>query len=218
MPPQSALLFMGIGFFGSLAALIWPVIRGVPWSRVMRDIGWGSSINPVKEFACGLGAYVCMTPLILLSIIVVVILSAIVSPAGMVVGQLDGRNAPSHPIVFELAKSDPSVVITVLILACVAAPIVEEAMFRGVLYRHLRDSTVWMRHTVSVLSSAGVNSLIFAAIHPQGLIGIPVLATLAFGFSIVREWRDSLIAPMAMHAINNGMATALLLLILGGVH
>jgi membrane protease YdiL (CAAX protease family) len=83
-----------------------------------------------------------------------------------------------------------------------------------VLYRHLRDSTVWFRRFASVFLSAGINSLIFAAIHPQGLIGIPVLGTLAFGFSMVREWRDSLVAPMAMHALNNGTMTLLLLLVL----
>ena len=28
---------------------------------------------------------------------------------------------------------------------------------------------------------------------------------LAFGFALLREWRDSLIAPMVGHAINNGV-------------
>ena len=45
----------------------------------------------------------------------------------------------------------------------------------------------------SVAFAALVNSLIFAAIHPQGIIGIPLLTTLAVGFSLTRQWRGSLL-------------------------
>ena len=41
-----------------------------------------------------------------------------------------------------------------------------------------------------------------------------MLATLAIGFSLAREWRGSLIAPMVMHAINNTTITCLLILML----
>ncbi len=219
VPRHLVLIAVGIGFFASLAALAWPMVRGVSWQDVRRDIGWRLETNPLLEAFYGAAAYICLTPLILCSLILVVILANFFGPIGLLpIGQFDGKNAPSHPIVFELAKNDPFVVITALILACVAAPIVEETMFRGVLYRHLRDSTIWFRGFVSVFLSASINALIFAAIHPQGLLGIPVLGTLAFGFSLVREWRDSLIAPMVMHAINNGTMTLLLLLVLNGLN
>jgi membrane protease YdiL (CAAX protease family) len=56
--------------------------------------------------------------------------------------------------------------------------------------------------------------LIFAALHPQGFLAIPALASIGMGFSLLREWRDSLIAPMVAHAINNGILVGMLWLIL----
>jgi len=87
-------------------------------------------------------------------------------------------------------------------------------MFRGVLYRHLRDLTLTWKTWLSVVFSAVLNGLIFAAIHPQGMVAIPVLATLAIGFTFARQWRDSLLAPMTMHAIHNFLITCVSVLIL----
>lgn len=216
VPEKYMLLGLGVGFFVSLLALAWPIIRGVPWHQVRRDIGWQAKSNPLVELFYGALAYVTLTPLVLVSFVVMFLLAAFFVPAAWL-AQLDPKNGPSHPILLELAKNDPFVIALAIGLACIAAPIVEETMFRGVLYRHLRDSTVWFRRFASVFLSCAINALIFAAIHPQGLLGIPVLGTLAFGFSMVREWRDSLIAPMTMHAINNAIATLLLVLVLGNL-
>ncbi len=62
--------------------------------------------------------------------------------------------------------------------------------------------------------SAGFNALIFAIIHPQGLIAVPALAAIGFNFSLVREWRDSLIASMTMHAAHNSIVLGLSILVL----
>ena len=105
-------------------------------------------------------------------------------------------------------------ILLVFLTACIAAPVVEETMFRGVLYRHLREWTGWRRRWISVTFSAVFNGLIFAAIHPQGIYGIPVLAILAIGFSLTREWRGSLLSPMLMHGMHNGLVTCVSLLIL----
>jgi len=102
----------------------------------------------------------------------------------------------------------------VFVSACIAAPVVEETMFRGVLYRHLRDwSQSWARW-VSIAFSAILNGFVFAAIHPQGIMAIPLLMTLAMCFSLVREWRNSLLTPMLMHAIHNTLVTCISLTIL----
>ena len=98
--------------------------------------------------------------------------------------------------------------------ASFVAPLVEETMFRGVLYRHLRDATWRWPPLVSIALAAGLNSFIFAAIHPQGLMAVPLLTALALGFSMARQWRGSLMAPMMMHAMHNGMVTSLLVLML----
>ena len=53
-----------------------------------------------------------------------------------------------------------------------------------------------------------VVSVIFAAIHPQGILGIPALASLALGFAIAREWRGTLIPGMIAHGLNNAVILA----------
>lgn len=218
VPAELHLAGAGVAFFTSLIALLWPVVRGASWAEAKKAIGWRCRTNPLFEVLCGVGAYICMVPLILAAAFVSYLLMQVLSAGGLAsLVQMDGKNSPSHPIIHELVKSDPIILITTLILACVAAPIIEETMFRGVLYRHMRDSTVWLPRLASVAVSAGLNSLIFAAIHPQGLVGIPVLTTIAFGFSLVREWRDSLIAPMVMHAMNNGMVTVMFIVIVSNL-
>ena len=102
-----------------------------------------------------------------------------------------------------------------LMLAVVAAPVVEETMFRGVLYRHLRSATRFQRWGVSVVVSAILTGLIFAAIHPQGVLAIPVLASMGFALALAREWRGSLMVPIMMHALSNGITMTLLILMVG---
>ena len=58
-------------------------------------------------------------------------------------------------------------------------------------------------------------SFIFAAIHPQGALGIPVLMAPAIGFTAAREWRGSLVPSMTVHALNNGLVLLLLILTAG---
>jgi membrane protease YdiL (CAAX protease family) len=80
-------------------------------------------------------------------------------------------------------------------------------MFRGALFGHLRRRWNWF-------ISVGVVSLIFAALHPQGLAAIPALGAIAVVLAGIREWRDSLIASTAAHAFNNFIAITFALLLL----
>jgi membrane protease YdiL (CAAX protease family) len=103
----------------------------------------------------------------------------------------------------------------VLLLASVVAPIVEETMFRGVLYRHLREASCRWGSVLSILFSALASSFVFAAIHPQGWLGIPVLMALAIAFALAREWRRSLLPAMIAHGINNGVGLLVLMMAAG---
>lgn len=201
-------------FMASLVVLVWPVVRGIPFSEVRKDIGWKFT-NPFVEGFVAVASYVALVPFMAFSILIALFIMGMMAvlQSNSGANELSSTGAVGHPIQEQIALGDPWVFLGVFFTACIAAPIVEETMFRGVLYRHLRDaSSSWVRFG-SVFISAMISSLIFAAIHPQGLYGIPILATLAFGFALVREWRESLIAPMLMHAINNGLVTCLLFLI-----
>ena len=205
-------------FSFSLMALAWSVLRGVTWKQVRQDIGLTIGKHVVEPF-WGFVCYMCTIPLLVGGVIVMLILMSVfgflLEGGGPGSGDVFApTNTPSHPIIEWIAEADFAKTMIIVLLACVAAPIVEEIMFRGVLYRQLRDATASTRVLVSVLFSGLVSSFIFAIIHPQGIFAVPPLMALAFGFAMAREWRGSLIAPMTMHALNNGIVTVLMLVIL----
>ncbi len=226
------LLFVGISFFvGSqieskvglsvitlmmglpLLALAWPVIRGVSLPELLDDVGL-KPCNPLKEMLAGIVAYLALLPLLSVGLILSVIVMAMLElfkSGGGVASEFAPRGVP-HPIANEAFGGDlTSVFMLIFVMACVLAPLTEEIMFRGVLYRNLRDSSRHMYRVGSICFAALLSSVIFAAIHPQGIAGLPVLTALAFGFCLVRQWRGSLIAPITMHALHNGLASATLI-------
>jgi membrane protease YdiL (CAAX protease family) len=144
------------------------------------------------EPVIGIGGYLAGLPIVAVGVIMTLVLFLIQQLfAGE--GQIfDPAGGPAHPIVKELVDSNWWVRGQLLFLGSVAAPIVEETMFRGVLYRHLRGATAKTGALWSITISTLVNSFIFAVIHPQGWIAVPALMSLAIAFSLAREWRGSL--------------------------
>ncbi|MDB4756525.1 CPBP family intramembrane metalloprotease [Mariniblastus sp.] len=192
-------------FFSLVLAMIWPVFRGVKIREVLTDIGYRG--NPINEAFMGLWCYICSLPIVLAGAIVSLALAGAAATPDST--GLDRPTAAGHPIMEFVMDGDRTAIVMVFILTCVCAPIVEETLFRGFLYRSLRDSTFTKGRSTSVLFSAAMNSLVFAAIHPQGIFFIPVLGSLAFCFSLAREWRGSLWGPITMHALHNGMITSM---------
>lgn len=212
-PSTSVSLGVQVGFFfGSLIVLVYPWLRGIPLRQICDDIGWKIKGSFV-DFLIAPMQYVAGAPLMFAGLMCVLALTLIVSifsgpkPFGTSI-------AAGHPIQEIVTNGQWWNMLYIVLMACIAAPIVEETMFRGVLYRHLRElSRDWARWG-SVIFSAIFNGLIFAAIHPQGFIAIPLLTMLAVNFSLAREWRDSLLAPVLMHAINNGTVTCFMFLMI----
>jgi membrane protease YdiL (CAAX protease family) len=84
----------------------------------------------------------------------------------------------------------------------VAAPVVEEIVFRGLLLPALRIRWAFW-------PAAVVSSLVFALAHVSPLL-IPTLFILGLGLAWLRELFDSVYPPIVMHALNNGLAVAVL--------
>lgn len=199
-------LLSGIAVLVSLSAMVWPLLRGVPWRRMCDDIGWRWGDRPALEPFFGVVCYLAALPVV---IVLVLALFALL--------QLGPKwiTAPTHPIVFKVLQSGWWGWIQALFFASVVAPLMEETMFRGVLYRHLREATGRLGRGWSVVLSALVVSFVFAALHPQGVLAIPVLMTLAFGFTAAREWRGTLVPSMTVHALHNGALMLALILAAG---
>jgi membrane protease YdiL (CAAX protease family) len=198
----------------SLAALAWPVLRGIPWREVRWDLGLDFGPRPVREPFCGLACYVLAVPLVVLAALAIIALMRLQHRLGWETDR--GPLAPpGHPAAGLVLHSSWWVRIQLLFLASIVAPILEETMFRGVLFRHLRDATAAWGHTVSFVASAIGASFVFAIIHPQGLFGVPVLMALACGFAAAREWRSSLVGSMTAHGLHNAMLLGLTVLLAG---
>jgi membrane protease YdiL (CAAX protease family) len=209
---EGRLALSGLAALGSLAALGWPVLRGIPWRQVRQDIGWHAGRRPWLEPLFGVGTYAMALPMLIFGIILLLILTKLRDVLGWGPEEFGPSNAPGHPIVFWANRASWWVWLEVLFVAGVVAPIVEETMFRGVLYRHLRSASSTLRPALSVLFSALVVSFLFAVIHPQGFLAVPVLMSLALAFNLMREWRGTLIPPMIGHGLNNAVATLLMFL------
>ncbi len=186
-------------FFASLTVLAYPRLRGVPMSELRALIGLHTGQGVIKEIAQGFLCYVSAVPLLAIGLVVFAALSA-VSEA------LFGKSpSPSHPVVEMFHGASSLDIVMLFMLASVTAPIVEEIVFRGLLYGHLRGVVAPRIRVVSAIVAAIGSSFVFAVIHPQGVLFVPALGGLAVGFCLYREVRGSLIAPMVAHGVNNAV-------------
>ena len=126
----------------------------------------------------------------------------------------NARAEGAHPIIVDVAHGGFEVRVFLFLLAAVAAPIIEETMFRGVLYRQLRSSTQKFGLLFSIITSVLITSFLFAAIHPQGWIAIPALMSIAIGMNLMREWRGTIIPSMIVHGMSNGIVISILFIFL----
>ncbi|HSW38511.1 MAG TPA: CPBP family intramembrane glutamic endopeptidase [Acidobacteriota bacterium] len=184
--PDKALPSLTIMIIGVLVAVFWPHLRGSSRENIRNALGWHRGRGFWRETGAGIIGYITGLPLMLGAFLIVLLLT-----------RLSGIT-PSHPVAQQIG-GDPLQIVMLFILACLWAPVVEEFFFRGVFYGYLRHHASWV---VSGLATA----LLFAVIHPQGWIGVPLLATSGFILSAIREWRGSIIAPISAHALNNGVA------------
>jgi membrane protease YdiL (CAAX protease family) len=83
-----------------------------------------------------------------------------------------------------------------LLTGCVAAPLVEEIMYRGILLRGLE-------RRLRFFAAAAVVALVFALAHNYGLVGLVSVAIFGFSAAIVYRATNSLKAAILLHALYN---------------
>lgn len=185
---------------------LWPLLRGQRWAAHRHALGWTRGRGIAREMLAGVVGYLAMLPIFVLGVLCTVALSILWS----FIEQLRGGEEPppmSHPVMDQLVGGDLTTLLVLLSLAAVWAPLVEETIFRGAFFHHLRGR--W-----GAVGAAAVSGFVFAVIHPQGFATIPALMSLGFCFAMLREWRGSLIAPITAHAMHNGFLVTMLWLAL----
>jgi len=183
--------------------LLVPVLAAVGWVRLCRvsrqafaeAVGWNAGRGFIREIFCGILGYIAGLPLIAVGIWTASYLARF------------SQTKAVHPLDFEI-EAGGWIRILLIFLACVFAPITEELMFRGMFLRHL---TARFPRWVSVI----VVSIIFAAIHPQGWTVLPALGSIGAVLAMIRLQRDSLVASMTAHAMNNSLLVAFLIFATG---
>jgi len=204
-----AAAFLGstVGVVGYGLAVVlplgWPWVRGISWREFRLAVGLHRGEGFWREVGAGCVGYLGLLAIASIGIVLMLALSFIVEvsnagPEGAGGGGDRTFSGPeTHPVVGWIYEGNLSVRLACFVLAAGFAPVFEELFFRGALQGYFRGR---FRFLVSAL----MTGLLFAALHPQGAFAIPALAGIGVGFSLLREWRDSLIAPMTAHAINNG--------------
>lgn len=189
--------------------VFWPIARGMSWERFRGELGWHRGRGIFREIGAGILGYLAGLP--------IYFLMALIVTAAMMIRQAiaaRGKGGPPQDMpvpdnkVFDLIGGSNGWVLLILgSLIVLWAPLVEESIFRGALYRHLRGRFAVV---VSVLLVAAA----FALAHAYVLAGVIMVATLGGIFALMREWRGSLIAPMTAHCLHNSMVLTLLLALL----
>lgn len=175
-------------------AMLWPRLRGMTWQGLRGALGWYWGQGFAKEAFAGILGYLAGLPIVMISAMFAYLLSS------------RTHTIATHPLVLSNTHGVWRI-ISLYLLASVFAPLVEETMFRGALFNHLRQRHGWFL-------SALISSFIFAAVHPQGWTAIPVLGAIGFVLASIREWRGTFIASATAHALNNGVVTTFVILAL----
>jgi membrane protease YdiL (CAAX protease family) len=86
----------------------------------------------------------------------------------------------------------------VFTVGAIIAPIVEEVVFRGLLYQ-------WLRTHTGVVVAVLLSATIFSAAHVIPLL-LPALFVVGIILALVFEWSQSLWVTIALHMLQNGLA------------
>ncbi|MBL8763520.1 MAG: CPBP family intramembrane metalloprotease [Phycisphaerae bacterium] len=186
-----------------MATLFWPLLRGLGWRAWRERAGWHAGRGVLIEMAMGVLGYLALLPIFIGGVLTAVLLVLLQALARRMTGS--PPEPPPSNRVFDLVAGGSSLTVALLfMLATIWAPVVEETIFRGSLFRHLRGR-------FGLVTSALATAAMFALVHPYPMLLIPPVAALGFMFALLREWRGSLIGPMAAHGLHNATVLTVVL-------
>lgn len=194
-----------------LPVIFWPIARGVPAKAHFQMLGLHRGEGVVREVLAGLFGYLAGLPVLLFAMLVT---AALIIIRGSVSGGGPGGSGgggtpiapPENPVLDVVSKGGLTVAM-LYALATLWAPIVEESVFRGALFRY-------MRSYVPLGVAAILSTLAFGFAHGYEWLALGPVFALGFNFAIMREWRGSLIGPVVAHALHNGTVLAIVITLL----
>lgn len=162
--------------------------RTISWRQLFSELGLRSDSFP-QEIAVGVGGFILILPVFL-----------VISGISHLI--FSKYHTPINPAQLEIFAVQNGWDRVALILGvAVAGPIVEEIMFRGVLFQTLLSR-------FRILPSILISGAVFALVHPTLPAGFLPIWLLGSGFALIFTRRNSLIANIVMHCLHNGLIIA----------
>lgn len=129
----------------------------------------------------------------------------------LVISETLTRKLHRNPTDFMDALMDGSWRGLLVVVVVLMAPIYEEIVFRGAIFSTLKNAWQTSRHATIIASV--LSSLAFAVIHLQyELLEMSMVFGLGLIFCYAKVRTGSLIAPILLHIMNNGLAMLVYLL------
>ncbi len=162
--------------------------KNITWQKLFYELGLRCN-NFSEEVAEGVRGFILILPVFFLSAAISQLL-------------FSKYHTPINPAQLEiLGVQNIWDKITLVLVVAAAGPIVEEVMFRGVLFQTLQNR-------FHIIPSMLISGAVFALVHPTLPAGFLPIWLLGSGFALVFTRRNSLIANIVMHCLHNGLIIA----------
>jgi membrane protease YdiL (CAAX protease family) len=119
------------------------------------------------------------------------------------VSEAVGHTVKAHPVIVEVTRSSYGETATLVAIALIVAPAMEELFFRGFVYAAIRDR-------LGVPAGIIISALLFGLVHP-GVLNCSVTFVLGAALAALYERAGSLVTPFVAHATFNGVQLAAVL-------
>lgn len=171
-------------------AIVWAVVTRVGKRPFWESLGWSWAGHSIWY-------WLAFSACVIISLLIVSQLLSLVLPQS------------EENSFTELLKSSTQVRIAIAVLATFSAPLVEEAVYRGILYSGLRKS-------FGVTPTVLLVTLMFAGVHVLQYLGawvsIAGLTLLSLALTVIRAKTKSILPCVVIHAVNNAFFSVLILL------
>lgn len=181
--------------------LIYPTFRGIPFAHARQILGLTAPRGIIREILSGILGWLAAFPLLVLALLISVL-------AAYLIQLLTNTPPQQNARVLDLAAGAQGInLLLFLALLTVWAPLTEELVIRGGLYRQLRTR-------LPIFLAVLISAFFFAILHQYPLFLMTPVFTLGCLFALLRQHRSSLIASITAHALNNGLVGIILLVML----
>ena len=129
---------------------------------------------------------------------------AILSVVMTFLSQFMHQGTSSSPFEGIAAAAEHYQSIALIIMAIVAGPLAEEVFFRGMVYNALR-------RRMHFLFAGFLQAAVFGFWHPFDLTQRLMISIIGFSLALLYEWRKTLVSPVLLHSLTNGIGIGMLL-------